>query len=548
MKRPGIRRAGRPALELVEAAVHLLRGAPAGALLAYYTGSAPCALGLLYFLADMAGGAFARERLIGASLGGACLYLWMKCWHAVFASKLRSHLLLQGEAPWTIARIVRLVLTQVAVQPSGLFARAIAAQILLPYVWVYSFYQNVGILGDGTRGKIGEVVREAAKQAGLWQRQAHMALIGVFGFAFMIWLNVCVLTGLAPMLLRMFFGIETVFSQSPLTMLNTTTFAATLAATYLCFDPIRKAVFVLRCFHGSSLQTGEDLRVELKALRSRAGAIAGVLLMLFTGLAAPLSAAPAAPPPPSQVDSAGLDDSLDRVLKRREYSWRLPRKPGDVAAENKGWLATFFEQAWEKTVQVARNVKNKISDFFKWLRRVFQRKPADDGSDHAGGAADWSAGARVTLIALATVLAGILAVLLLRWRKARRAAVVTAQPVAAVPDLNEEDVTADQLPEDGWLRLARELVARGDLRLALRASYLAGLAHLGHRELILIARHKSNHDYERELRRRARGNDGLLGAFDQNLDAFERSWYGEHEVTPGTLGSFSENLERIRAC
>ena len=267
MKRAASRRAGRPALELIEAAVHLLRSAPIGALLSYYIGSVPCILGLLYFLADMAGGAFARERLIEASLSAAAFYLWMKCWHAVFASKLRSHLLLESETPWTPARVVRLALTQVAVQPSGLFARAIAAQVLLPYVWVYSFYQNVGVLGDGTRGKIREVIREAAKQAGLWQRQAHFALLGLFGFALMIWLNVCVLLGLVPMLLKTFFGIETVFSQSPWTMVNTTTFSATLAATYLCFDPIRKALFVLRCFHGASLQTGEDLRVELKALR-----------------------------------------------------------------------------------------------------------------------------------------------------------------------------------------------------------------------------------------------------------------------------------------
>lgn len=548
MKRPGKRRAGRPALELVEAAVHLLRTAPASALLAYYIGSVPCALGLLYFLADMAGGAFARERLIEASLGGACLYLWMKCWHAVFASKLRSHLLLENEAPWTPARIARLVLTQVAVQPSGLFARAIAAQVLLPYVWVYSFYQNVGILGDGTRGRIREVIREAAKQAGLWQRQAHMALLGIFGFAFMIWLNICMLIGLAPMLLRMFFGIETVFSQSPMTMFNTTTLAATLAATYLCFDPIRKAVFVLRCFHGSSLQTGEDLRVELKALHSRAGAIAGALLMLFTTLCPALSAAPAPTPPPSHVESADLNDSLDRVLQRREYSWRLPRKAGEEAAENKGWLTTFIEEAWQKTVRTVQKVKKWIADAYEWLRDTFQRKPADDGSERSGGKTDWSAGARWTLIALAAVLTGILVVLLLRWRKARRTGIVNAQPVAAVPDLNKEDITADQLPEDGWLQLARELVAKGDLRLALRASYLAGLAHLGHRDLILIARHKSNHDYGRELRRRARGNGSLLGAFDENLNAFERSWYGEHEVTSGTLGSFSENLERIRAC
>ena len=117
-----------------------------------------------------------------------------------------------------------------------------------------------------------------------------------------------------------------------------------------------------------------------------------------------------------------------------------------------------------------------------------------------------------------------------------------------MPDLRSDDIVADHLPEDGWLKLARELMEQGELRLALRASYLAGLAHLGHRQLITIARHKSNFDYERELRRRARTRDELLSAFDENLDAFERAWYGLHEVTRDTLGGFNANLERIRAC
>jgi hypothetical protein len=125
---------------------------------------------------------------------------------------------------------------------------------------------------------------------------------------------------------------------------------------------------------------------------------------------------------------------------------------------------------------------------------------------------------------------------------------VLAEAASAVPDLTQETVTADQLPEDGWTRLGRELMERGELRLALRAFYLASLAHLGERDYIRLARHKSNHDYDRELQRRARGNSGLIDAFDENLLVFESAWYGDHVVTEGTLQGFSQNLERIRAC
>jgi len=547
MNRAAKRRAGRPALELIETAVHLLRTAPAGVLLSYYAGSMPCLLGLLYFWADMSRGAFARDHLIEAALSTAALYLWMKCWHAVFAAKLRAHLLLAPEAPWTIARVARLALLQTAIQPIGLFVRPIAAQILIPYVWTYSFFQNVGVLGDGTRPGFGEIARAAARQAGFWPRQAYAVLASMTGFMFFVWLNVCTAFGFAPMLLKTLFGIETAFSRNPWAMLNTTTFAATLAATYLCIDPIRKALFVLRCFHGSSLQSGEDLRVELKSLRPPARAVVAALLLMGTLLAGPLAPLRAADPPPPRVESTELNGALDRVLQKREYAWRLPRGAEAAADAKKGWFTTFFEGLWKKLTKTVKQVVKWIQKVYEWLRKAFDREPKPQDSSERGNI-NWSSTARWTLIALLAALLIILGVVLWRWRQGRRTEVAVAQPVAAVPDLNEENVTADQLPEDGWLQMARDLMERGELRLALRAFYLAGLAHLGHRELINIARHKSNRDYDRELRRRVRGNTDLLSAFDANLLTFEAAWYGEHAVTVDTLGGFSQNLERIRAC
>ena len=98
---------GRPALDVIEDAVHLLRTAPAGTLLAYYAGAIPFALGLLYFWADMSRGAFAERRCPAAALGMALLFLWLKCWQAVFASALRARL--EGETPskWNLRRVVR---------------------------------------------------------------------------------------------------------------------------------------------------------------------------------------------------------------------------------------------------------------------------------------------------------------------------------------------------------------------------------------------------------------------------------------------------------
>ena len=123
-----------------------------------------------------------------------------------------------------------------------------------------------------------------------------------------------------------------------------------------------------------------------------------------------------------------------------------------------------------------------------------------------------------------------------------------AEPVLATPDLTDENVAANELPEDGWLKLARELMEKGDLRLALRALYLASLAHLAQREFVNIAKFKSNREYELELRRRARTLPELQNAFGQNVTIFDRIWYGMHEVNQESLQNFQSNMERIRAC
>ena len=112
-------------------------------------------------------------------------------------------------------------------------------------------------------------------------------------------------------------------------------------------------------------------------------------------------------------------------------------------------------------------------------------------------------------------------------------------------DLNRENLLASDLPEDEWMRLAHELLGRGELRLAVRALYLSNLAFLGSRRLIQIARSKSNSIYERELRLRPHGNE-LSASFIQSNRNFEWAWYGFHEVTPEFVEAFQQNVEALR--
>lgn len=549
MSRRPVQREGPSPLEWVETAVRLLRSAPPGALLCYYFGSATCLLGLLYFWADMSRGAYAAEHLTESAFQAAGLYIWMKCWQAVFLAKLRAHLFMEAEPPWTVARVGRLILVQTALQPAGLFLRFIAANLLLPYIWTYSVFAGIAILGDGQEPSLRVVLRRAIREAGLWWRQTHLALICLFGFALFIWLNVNIVASLLPQMARMFLGVESPFTRDGAAMYNTTFFAATFAATYLCFDPVRKAVFLVRHFQGLSLQSGQDLRVELRTLRQRSGLAVAALLLVATLLAGSVNSAraedaPAPPPSAAQVNPKSLSNSLDQVLERREYAWRFPRQ-AKAEVEQKGWLADFFDSIAKTFAKWYKNIQAWLKKLGDWFRR--DRNHEEEKEITAPFHLEWSTVARGVLVILGIALIALTVVMY--WRsRGKREETVLAEAVGAVPDLTQETVTADQLPEDGWTRLGRELMERGELRLALRAFYLASLAHLGERDYIRLARHKSNHDYDRELQRRARGNSGLIDAFDENLLVFESAWYGDHVVTEGTLQGFSQNLERIRAC
>jgi len=133
------------------------------------------------------------------------------------------------------------------------------------------------------------------------------------------------------------------------------------------------------------------------------------------------------------------------------------------------------------------------------------------------------------------------------WRSQARTEEFAVEALPAVPDVSDENVGAEQLPEDGWIRLARELLDRGELRLALRAFYLAALAHLAERNLISLAKYKSNRDYERELLRRGHALADVPGLFSNSVMAFERVWYGRHGVSHDSLEEFARNVEKIKA-
>jgi len=546
------RQQGKGSFDLIEEATHRLRTAPVATLAVYYLGSIPFVLGLLYFWADMSRSPFAGQHLIDSALGMAALFLWMKFWQVIFARRLRAHVAAEPVPPWTLRRGGRIFLTQSFVQPAGLFVVPLSFIPMLPAAWVYAFYQNVTVLDDGGPAGTAALLKKSWKQALLWPRQNHAVLAILSGFGLYVFLNWTVTGLMLPHLVKMLFGIESIFTRSPLSLLNTTFFAGMLGLTYLCVDPILKTVYVLRCFYGESLESGEDLRAELNSVAAAAQPLA-VIVVLLLGLccAAPVRAAdaPAPAPPPatspasSPVSPAELDRAINRTIHEDKYTWRMPREKIVEPDAPAGVMAQFFDKVGARLRTWARAVSDWLD---KWLRKLFQhpRTYSDSGSSGYG----WIEVLQVLLYGLVAVVLAALAVLFYRvWRDRRAPAVVASEPIQPLPDINDENVGADQLPGDSWTKLARELLTRGELRVALRAFYFASLAHLASRNLISLARFKSNRDYERELQRRGHAFPDLLPVFGDNLGSFERIWYGLHEVNIDLVERFAANAERMKA-
>lgn len=549
-------RSGRPrdrglrALDLVEEAVHLLRRAPPDILLSYYLGSLPFVAALLFFWADMSQAADARRHCAGASLALACLYIWMKCWQAVYASKLRARLAGDASPTWTLSRAGRLVAAQAIVQPLAFVALPLSLIAIIPFGWVYAFFQSLSLTGDGEYGGTRSALRRAARQATFWKGQNHVLILILAAFGAVVFLNLCALMGQLPQLARMFSGSENVFARSGGHLFNSTFFAIAGGLAYLALNPLIKAAYVLRCFYGESLATGADLAADLaRVARPARAAAAAIFLLLAAAISLP--AAPEPEPAEAAVDGARLDRSIGEVIQGREYSWRFPRErlPPEVTVEPQGWLGRFGNDVLDTLQGWGRSVREGWRNLVAWIRDWMDRQQPRR-SPPGTPSWNWDIYSTQTLIVvLLTVVACVLAIVLLRmWKERRRVTVATAVPVvSASPDLTQEDIPADLLPSDEWMAMARDLMAKGEPRLALRAVYLSTLAFLAQREILTLAKFKSNRDYEREVGRRAHSRPELITAFSQNKEGFESAWYGMHPVDDAAVREFIANHERIQS-
>jgi len=535
-----LKRGGRPeigGIDLLEEATHLVRQAPLSAWLAYYGGALPFGLGLLYFIADMSRGARAWDHLVEAALLMALLFVVMKTGQAIYCDRL---LRLLGDEPETEmrGRLLRLFFTQLALQPFGLFLLPVAAMLTLPFGWSFALFQNYSVFGQG-REPLRREIAQSWRQAQLWPGQNHLVIVLMSIYVLALIPAIAGTLALLPHLLHRLFGIDSVFVQSYRYLLSTPFWSVVILLSYLFFDPLVKAVYVLRCFYGASQTTGADLRVALRRLqggllRIVAGFVLGGLLW---------GGANAARAEDSQVAEQELRQAIHSEMVSPAYEWRMPREPVPDDYDP-GLLASLGETILDGLRWLGEQLKGFAEAIFDWLKKLLpEADPEDAPTPGFWQNADPVWLALYLLGSVGLALAGVWLYRL--WRRRQRREKPLPLPELTIPDLEAEEVCADELPADRWCTLAGELVARGDLRLALRAFLLGALARLSDVGYLRLARHKSNRDYLLELGRSGAALAEVRGALNDNIVTLEAVWYGDHDIDREGMADYMARHERI---
>lgn len=238
--------------------------------------------------------------------------------------------------------------------------------------------------------------------------------------------------------------------------------------------------------------------------------------------------------PPEQLNA-----SIDEVLKKREFTWRMPREPApeeEAALTEKTLFARFVEDLSVMMKKVGKAIIRVMKKIDRWLDRVF---PDKDTTKVDSGDYDltWQEGVRVLMFLLLATTSCVLAILLYRRIRQGRAGpshVMSATPKIAV-NIEDPDVPADTLPSNEWLVMAEAFLKEGNGRLAIRAFFLAGLSHLASENRLTLLKSKSNRDYTTELIRHDHDRPDIIEAFRQQTGTLECVWYGTHQATPDLL-------------
>ncbi len=216
--------------------------------------------------------------------------------------------------------------------------------------------------------------------------------------------------------------------------------------------------------------------------------------------------------PPASARTKDEDkQKLAEILRREEYV--KPEKPEE----------SFFEKIWR--------------GFKEWLREMFPKPDLPAVKPETGFQ---SLSVILQMILYALVL-GVVGFLIYRFaplfaRKFKQREKRQKSERVILGETIADDATAQNLFDE-----AERLARNGNLRGAIRKGYIALLCELEDRKIIGLARHKTNRDYLRDVRRESE----LYENMNDLTTNFERHWYGFESVAEKDWNEFKDGYKKV---
>ncbi len=538
------------ALDIIEQAFYLLRKMGVNGLFFYYMGTMPFILGLLYYFNDMSKNAFAHEYCLTASLGMAGLFVWMKTWQAVYSIKTHAYLGGYRLASFSFQKIITLTITQTVIHATALIVLPVAFIVTIPFAWCFAMYQMVLVHDLSSPNGIRARMKESFNAATHYTFLNHMILFIFSGFGPFVFFNIAVTIYSAPFLIKSLLGYESTFTMGGFNMFNTTFLLSAACITHLCIDPLIKIMYVIQKYNFNVQKTGDDLISGVNAVQSeneKAGfkktALISVVALFFILPSTPCRAMenPAKKIDTQIISAQALEDAIQEVTSKREYTWRMPRQE-IKQKERTGFFYTVLKWTATQIKKAGEALADWIEKVYKWLKELFGKdeKPLEAEKPQSTVKPGHLA---LGLIILIVIL--LFAVILHLKKFTRKKENTKKKEKTPMPDIRDENTMADELASDQWLALAKDLVEKGEFRLAIRALYLSTLAQLADHHFIRIAAHKSNRDYLEELSLKAQAKNHLMNDLSGLVRTIDQVWYGMHTVNREIYDDFLSTRKRM---
>lgn len=402
-----------------------------------------------------------------------------------------------------------------------------------------------------------------------WFGGGVLLFLMLFPLWIAVWLNGLILAIALPALLHSIFGVNTLLSTQMgiFALFQSSAFWLSLfAGAWLALDPVVKCTFIAVYQHLRSRREGDDLKGALANLprdrQKRADFIAssgpgrramiGTLVVLATilpGSAQKASARAARVPQNAGSAQTGSDsadqvrvqrlrEALDEESQRAIYRWHDAEHPNPP---------TWFDKLLERTGHAfARAWKA----FWNFLNKLWPRGLTLSNGKEGGG---WRLkDIRLWLALLLALTLGVGVSFFWLRRRRQEAQISVPVSIAPLPDLSNAAVASER-SEDEWFALAERLEGEGELKLALRAAYLALLSGMAQREWLTIRRDRTNREYldefTRRWRRRPQASVEARGEIPErlriSLRLFDQVWYGSHALTPASVTSYRQGQREL---